>query len=113
MNMPCEIQTTTAENCFIMHISGDVTADVRTQLLDAHKTFRETGLSIVIYDFEELKYINSSGLALLLEIVTDNENSSVEYRCFGLTSHFQKIARMVGMDSYMKIFDSRGDAVAS
>lgn len=113
MNYNCVINHKICRNHFTLQIEGEVSAEAAEQLARAHRAFLNSDCSIMFLDFSQMEYINSTGLALVLEMVAGEENDSVRYGCYGLTEHFKKIARMVGMDSYVTICDTREDAVAT
>jgi len=95
----------------ILKISGDMTSDAEILFRDTHKELFAEKQPVLIYDFTEMSYINSSGLALILDAVTTDEASVLQIRCFGLTPHFKKISHMVGMDSYVTIYDDEEEAI--
>jgi anti-anti-sigma factor len=60
-----------------------------------------------------VSYINSSGIAVLIGIVTGFTNKGVSFNVYGLSSHFKKIFRMIGLTQYVNVFGSEDEAVTS
>ncbi|UOF92572.1 STAS domain-containing protein [Fodinisporobacter ferrooxydans] len=58
----------------------------------------------ILFDFTNTRYINSAGIALLIRYV--REARQKEYFCYavGVSSHYQKIFRIVGLSSYIENF---------
>ena len=71
------------------------------------------GVQKIIFNFTDVSYINSSGIAILIGIVTSPANRDVTFRVYGLTPHFKKIFRMIGLTQYVKVLSTEQDAIAA
>ena len=111
MTQECTLGTVHKGSAAILRIGGEVTAEADPQLDAAHRALLAKGVRCIIYDFTGIKYINSAGLAILLDFVTMEEEDKPEFRAFGMNSHFEKIIRMVGMDSYVTLFATEKEAL--
>ena len=60
------------------------------------------GLKKVGFNFENVSYINSAGMAIIISILTKSRARGQALRSWGLTDHFQKLFEMVGITKYMK-----------
>ena len=101
------------ESVAIIDLKGEVTsfADETINSL-VHTTVNE-GFQKIIFNFTDVGYINSSGIAILIGIVTGPASNDVTFRVYGLTPHFKKIFRMIGLTQYVKVLGTEEDAIAA
>lgn len=85
----------------IVTLTGDVTAA-------ADKAF--TGLlaldpwpSTMLLDFSAVEYINSGGIAQLIALLRQARGKGGVLRARGLSEHYRKIFRMVGLTEYIDV----------
>ena len=67
----------------------------------------------VLLDFTKVDYINSSGIALVIQMLMEANKSGQKIAAFGLTPHFQKVFTMVGITKYASLFPDEAAAKAS
>ena len=63
--------------------------------------------------FHEKAYINSEGLKILIQLLAETNKNQQQVGIVGLSEHFKKIFRMVGITKFAKIFDSVNEAMES
>ena len=89
----------------IIDIEGEVTSFSEEVLSKSYEDLSAEGLNKICFNFDQVKYINSAGMAVLISILTQSRKREQTLRCFGLTEHFQKIFDMVGITKYMAHFE--------
>jgi anti-anti-sigma factor len=97
----------------IIDMKGEVTSfadEILNVLVNA--TVAE-GIQKIVFNFTDVSYINSSGIAVLIGIVTSLANKGILFQIYGLTPHFKKIFRMIGLTQYVKVLSSEEDAIAA
>ncbi len=97
----------------IIDIKGDVTTFADEPLSSVVNTTISEGFRKIIFNFTDVNYINSSGIAILIGIVTGVANKDVVFKVYGLTPHFKKIFRMIGLTQYVKVLNSEEDAITA
>ena len=95
----------------LFDVKGDVTALAEPCLNDAYKKANDQGAIKLILKFEENAYINSDGLALLIQILTEMKENNQQTGITGLSDHFKKIFNMVGITKFAKIYNTLDDAL--
>src|SRR5690606_18605158 len=58
------------------------------------------GKTFLVLDFTEVPYINSAGIAVLIRLVRYGLKAGYRTFAFGISSHYQKLFRMVGLTEY-------------
>ncbi len=95
----------------VLRFEGDIASTSKDAVLGTYQALpRETRL--VLLDFTKVDYINSSGIALVIQLLIDASNSGQKVSAFGLSAHFTKVFTMVGIPKYAGIFPSQAEALA-
>lgn len=97
----------------IIDMKGEVTSLSDQTLNTLVNSAVAEGVKHVVFNFTEVSYINSSGIAVLIGIVTTLASRGVAFNVYGLTPHFKKIFRMIGLTQYVKVLGSEGEALAA
>lgn len=99
------------EGVAILGIRGDITVFSEAFLDEAHNGATERGAEKILLKFDETAYINSGGIALLIQLLARARNQGQQVAITGLSGHFKKIFHMVGITKFAKIHDSLDDAL--
>ena len=97
----------------VIDLVGDVTTFAEEAINQAYKSVSEDGAQNIIFNFRENDYINSAGIAILIGVVTEARKRDQKLLMTGLSTHFQKIFRMVGLTQYADLHTSIDDALAT
>jgi anti-anti-sigma factor len=92
-------------------INGDVTAQTGTPIEEAYRHVTASGATKIVLCFGQASYINSGGIAVLIEIVSAARQRGQTVRMAGVSPHFQKIFNMVGLTRYAKAYGSEEAAL--
>ena len=65
----------------------------------------------LLLKFEEGSYFNSEGLKVLILILAEAKKQAQKIAVTGLSKHFKKIFRMVGLTKFAMIYDDEHRAV--
>lgn len=110
-----EIQVTLRfeKGATIIDLAGDVTTFAEDAIQKAYQEASANGAQNIVFQFRESDYINSAGIAILIGIVTEARKRDQRLLMTGLSQHFQKIFRMVGLTQYADLYPSLDDALTS
>lgn len=97
----------------IIDMKGEVTSFADETINSLVNTTIEEGFQKIVFNFTNVSYINSSGIAVLIGIVTSLANKGIASQVYGLTPHFKKIFRMIGLTQYVNVLSSEEDALAA
>jgi len=97
----------------IIDLIGDVTTFAEESINQAYQSASADGAVNIIFNFRENDYINSAGIAILIGVVTEARKRDQKLLMTGLSAHFQKIFRMVGLTQYADLYPSIEEALAS
>ncbi|UCF90682.1 MAG: STAS domain-containing protein [Desulfobacterales bacterium] len=93
-------------------IEGDVTAFSEPFLNTAYQKANEQGAKKILLKFDKDAYINSGGIAVLIQILAETRRNNQDTAITGVSDHFKKIFHMVGITKFAKIFNTLEEALA-
>ena len=97
----------------ILAFSGDISSASKEAVLDAFHDL-DGSPSKVLLDFTAVDYINSSGIAIIIQMLLDAGKAGTQsVGIFGLTPHFQKVFTMVGINKYASLQGDEAAALAA
>lgn len=111
MQQSTKVETRVVGDVGIMDLSGEVTSFSEVEMHKAYDTFTQDGINKIGLNYENVSYINSAGMAIIIGILTKSRKRGQTIRSWGLTDHFQKIFEMVGISKYVDHFPSEQDAM--
>lgn len=106
MEQPTEITLETIGDVTLFDIRGDVTALSEPFLNDAYIKAVDQKANKILFRFTKDVYINSGGIALLIQVLAETKKNNQQAGITGLSSHFKKIFNMVGITKFAKIYDT-------
>ncbi|RMF00152.1 MAG: anti-sigma factor antagonist [Chloroflexi bacterium] len=113
MSDDIQVSVRDEDNATIIDLVGDVTTFAEEAITQAYQSASSDGAENIIFNFRENDYINSAGIAILIGVVTEARKRDQKLLMTGLSAHFQKIFRMVGLTQYADLHPTVPDALAS
>jgi anti-sigma B factor antagonist len=83
----------------VFRFSGDITSSSRAIVLGAYQGLPQNATRILL-DFSKVQYLNSSGIAIIIQMLMEAAKAGQSIQTFGLSPHFQKVFTMVGITKY-------------
>ena len=106
-----DISLETAGGVTVMGIRGDITAFSEPHLNEAYRSASEQGASRLLLKIDPEAYINSGGIAVLIQILAQTKRHRQVIGITGVSDHFKKIFTMVGITKFATIYPSVEDAL--
>jgi anti-anti-sigma factor len=98
----------------ILHIQGDITAHSETRINAAYQELNDQWpTQKILIQFDQDAYINSGGIAVLIQILAKTQKHNQQIGITGLSEHFKKIFGMVGITKFANIYADLGEALQS
>ena len=111
MSKDIKVSTSQEGDVAVIDISGDVTAVTGQVVKDAYLGDEAAGTAKLLLRFEKECYINSGGLAFLIDIASEGRKKGQKIAATGLSDHFQKIFHMVGLTRCITLFPTEEEAM--
>ena len=97
----------------VLRFEGDIASTSKDAVLGTYQALNKETSRLVLLDFSKVDYINSSGIALVIQMLIEAANSAQRVYAFGLSAHFTKVFTMVGITKYAGLFPSQSEALAA
>lgn len=97
----------------LLRIKGDVTASSEPIFKESYDRLVQEDKEKIVLIFEENAYINSGGIAVLIQILAETKRNNQHIAITGLSNHFEKIFKMVGITRFAEIFKTLDEAIES
>jgi anti-anti-sigma factor len=107
-----EISFDTRNGVTILDIRGDITAFSEATLNEAYRNVTGQGVVRLLLKIASDAYINSGGIAVLIQILAQTKRNRQLIGISGVSDHFKKIFAMVGITKFATIYPSLEEALA-
>ena len=111
MQQSNEIKLETHGNVTIMDIKGDITAFSEPFLNESYQKANDQGAAKILLNIDKDSYINSGGIAVLIQILAQTKKNNQVIGITGISEHFKKIFHMVGITKFAKIHAAQDEAL--
>jgi anti-anti-sigma factor len=106
MNNPFRAESRLNAHAFILDLYGDLSNQSEEYLIGMKdwELGLQDGRRFLILNFVHVDYINSMGIAVLIRIVRSLAKAGCQTFAYGVTAHYQKLFRMVGLTEFMAVY---------
>ena len=111
MSKDIKVSTRHKGDIAVISIEGDVTAVTGEVIGNAYGSNDVSNSPKILLQFDKDCYINSGGLASLIDIASEGRKKQQKIHAYGLSDHFQKIFHMVGLTRCIPVFSSEEAAM--
>jgi len=111
MQQTTQVEIKKINDIAVLVVSGEVTSFSEKILEESYQEVSSEGFKKICFNFENVSYINSAGMAIIIGILTKSRKLNQSLSGCGLTEHFQKIFDMVGITKYMPHWQSEEEAL--
>ncbi len=95
----------------LLDIQGDINSFSEPFLTEAYQNANEQGAGKILLKIGNEAYINSGGIAALIQILAQSKRNNQNIGITGVSAHFKKIFSMVGITKFADIHDTVESAI--
>ena len=107
-----QISQSKADNVHILNIEGDIDLNSSPQLRKTFNELLEKGSTKVVVNFEKVAYIDSSGLATLIEMMQRLKKSQGVICLVQMNDKIRNIFEITKLDKLFTIYRTQQEALA-
>ena len=96
----------------IIDIQGEITSTAENALMDAYTQATSSGARDLLLNFNDLEYMNSSGIGLLVTMLIRVKRQKQRLGVFGLSDHYRQIFELTRLDEAINIYADEAGALA-
>jgi anti-sigma B factor antagonist len=100
-------------NTHVIDVQGELTGDAESAILNAYAQADGAATRLIVLNFKQLSYMNSSGVGLLITIVVRARRQGKRLAAVALPPHFKKILLLTRLNEALPIYDSQADLEAA
>ena len=97
----------------IIDIQGEITSTAENTLMDAYTQATSSGAREILLNFNDLEYMNSSGIGLLVTLLIRVNRQKQRLGVFGLSDHYRQIFELTRLDEAINIYPGETEALAA
>jgi anti-sigma B factor antagonist len=106
-----KVQVRRVDNVAIIDCSGDVDLNSSTHLREPLLGEIQSGIASVLVNMNEVSYIDSSGIATLVEALQLSRQAKVRLGLFGLRTNARMVLELARLHKVFNIFDNEREAL--
>ena len=113
MKTTCEADVSTLPGGAIITLSGEIdghAADIMTGAYE--RAVAEGDPATVVLDFAAVRYINSTGIALIVSVLARARSQRRKVVASGLSEHYREIFDITRLSDFIELFPSLDGAVS-
>jgi anti-anti-sigma factor len=95
----------------VVDLSGELNAFAEDALSRAFQDAEAAGGSAVLLNFSLVEYINSTGIALIVSLLTRAREAGRTLIVFGLSEHYREIFQITRLSDFVQIFPDEASAL--
>jgi anti-anti-sigma factor len=95
----------------VIDLEGEIDGDAEAALLGAYDSAAE-GARRLVLNFGPTHYINSTGLAVIVQILARARAAGVAVHAFGLTDHYRHIFEITRLADFVALHADEPSAIA-
>jgi anti-sigma B factor antagonist len=97
----------------IIDIQGEINAFAEKELFDAYAMASSSDTHTILLNFDGLKYMNSSGIGLLVTLLVRARRQNQRFMAFGLNEHYKQIFELTRLNEAVSLYDTEADALVA
>ena len=95
----------------ILDLRGEINGFAQEALDAAYSEAESNDPETILLNFEEVDYINSTGIALIVGVLARARAAGISLRAYGLTQHYKEIFEITRLADYLAITTDEDSAV--
>jgi anti-anti-sigma factor len=96
---------------YVIDLAGELTSSVEATLLNAYEQASRDGACVVILNFSQLAYKNSSGIKALVALLTRSNAAGQRLFAAELNEDYRNIFQVAQLDQGITVYASEADAL--
>lgn len=96
----------------VIDLEGEIGTGAVATLRAAYAEAARSDRGRIVLNFDRVRYLNSTGIALLVELLARARAEQRSVTAFGLVDHFRKVFQITRLSDFMGLFHDEDSALA-
>jgi anti-sigma B factor antagonist len=101
-----------SEKIAILDVRGEVNRFAENVLMDAYTQATSNETRVILLNFTDLAYMNSSGIGLFVTLLIRANRQKQRLLAYGLSEHYRQIFELTRLNEAIQIFKDEPQALA-
>lgn len=97
----------------IIDLYGEINSFAEAELNEAYALATSQDVALIVLNFTEVDYINSTGIALIVGLLAQARKTHRQLAVYGLSDHYVEIFNITRLSDFMEIFPDEQAALAA
>jgi anti-sigma B factor antagonist len=108
-----QLTSASGQEITCLRFAGDISSASKDAVVGTYQALDKATRKRVLLDFKGVEYLNSSGIALVIQVLMEASKAEQTVAISGLTPHFTKVFTMVGITKYASLYPDEAAALAA
>lgn len=96
-----------------LRFTGDISSASKDAVVGSYAALDKADHKQILLDFKGVEYLNSSGIALVIQVLMEASKAGQTVAISGLSAHFVKVFTMVGITRYATLYPDATAAMSA
>jgi anti-sigma B factor antagonist len=96
----------------VLDLRGEINDFAQEALDAAYAEAESNDPEVILLNFEEIDYINSTGIALIVGLLAKARVSKRRLVAFGLSDHYVEVFEIIRLSDFMSVFPDEQSAMS-
>jgi anti-sigma B factor antagonist len=96
----------------VIDLEGEIGIAAVAELRAAYAEATRRGADTILLNFDGVRYLNSSGIAVIVELLARASAERRTVAAFGLVDHFREVFRIARLSDFMGIYRDEDSALS-
>ncbi|MDW8367893.1 MAG: STAS domain-containing protein [Abditibacteriales bacterium] len=97
----------------VLDLIGSVTKFAEKTLMKVYRAASDAGAHRILLNLSKVDHINSSGIAILISLVSETQKRSQQLGIICPNEHFRRVFQIVGLHQYAPLHASEEEGLAA
>jgi anti-anti-sigma factor len=111
-NEKCSATVRYQDRIAIVDLDGEIDGFAEERLNSAYQAAEEIDPVQIVLNFTQVKYINSTGIALIVALLAKARKAHRQIAAYGLSHHYTEIFRITRLADFIHIAEDESSAMA-
>lgn len=113
MSQKFQAQVRQQPNRATIDLEGEINGAVDEALNTAYSLAESQNPAVIILNFNQVSYINSTGIALIVGLMARSRKAHRQLAVYGLSDHYKEIFQITRLVDFLTIYEDETAAAAS
>ena len=101
------------DNVVIIDLHGEINAAAEAKMEQLYSQASHLNPKTVLLNFEDVDYINDTGIALIVRLLSQAREAGCRLLSYGLSDHYIEIFQITRLAEFLEIYPDEASAVAA